>query len=422
LRHKVSSVWNHTSVIGSNATLMERIVSDQNIPFESPIYELGKKQFKKNLQEILSKAEKANVPVLISDLVSNIKSQTPFVSVKTNEFPGAQDVFRTAENLEKQNLYEQAKTSYYFAKDLDALRFRASEEFNAIIKEVCQEYGMYLVPMQNHYENASAHNLIGENLMLEHLHPNIDGYFLMADCFFETMKKYHLISEKWDGSKIKISRVYRYKWGLTELDSIYGDIRIRILKSGWPFKPKSEINTFFSDFKPNSEVEKLALKIWTDKNFTLEHGHVELAEYYEKNKEYDRALNEYRALMYLTPLNNSPFLRAADLLIKSGHLNSALPILFKSLKLEQTMFANKWIGQILLKNNQVKEAIPYLEKAYRFSNNDPQLLYNLSGAYALNSQYSEAKSILNILYEVNPGFPEADILKNQLNQILNNQN
>ena len=86
------------------------------------------------------------------------------------------------------------------------------------------------------------------------------------------------------------------------------------------------------------------------------------------------------------------------------------------------MFANKWIGQILLQDNQVKEAIPYLEKAYSLSNNDPQLLYNLSGAYALNSQYSKAKSILNILYEVNPRFPEADLLKKQLDQILTKQN
>jgi tetratricopeptide (TPR) repeat protein len=398
------------------------MVSEQNILFYSPIYESGKNQFKKNLQEILSKAKRANVPVLISDLVSNIKNQAPFVSKKTNKFPPASEIFQNAKNFEEQNLFSKAKANYYLAKDLDALRFRASEEFNDIIKEVCQEYGMFLVPMQLYFENASSHNLIGENLMLEHLHPNIKGYFLMTECFFETMKKYHLISEIWNESKIKISKDYRDGWGLTELDSIYGDMRIRILKSGWPFKPKSGINNFLSVFTPNSEVENLALRIWTDNSFTLEHGHVELAEYYEKNKEYDKAFKEYQALMCLTPLNNSPFLRAADLLIKSGQLSSALPILYKSLKLEQTVFANKWIGQILLNDNKVKEAIPYLEKAYNNSKNDPQLLYNLSGAYALNSQYREAKSILNVLYEVNPRFPGADLLKSQLDKILTKQN
>ena len=422
LRHTVSSVNSHTSEIVSNATLMERMVSDQNIPFGSPIYELGKNQFKENLREILGKAKRANVPVLIGDLVSNIKNQAPFVSKKTNKFPPASEIFQNAMSLEKQHLFEQAKSDYYLAKDLDALRFRASEEFNDIIREVCQEYGMFLVPMQHYFENASPHNLVGKNLMLEHLHPNIKGYFLMADCFFETMRRYHLISENWDERKIMSSDDFRNEWGLTELDSVYGDMRIRILKSGWPFKPKSGINNFLSVFTPNTDVEKLALKIWTDNSFTLEQGHVELAEYYEKNNEYDKAFKEYRALMYLTPLNNSPFLRAADLLIKSGHLNSALPILFKSIILDQTMFANKWIGQILLQDNQVKEAIPYLEKAYSLSNNDPQLLYNLSGAYALNSQYSKAKSILNILYEVNPRFPEADLLKKQLDQILTKQN
>ena len=86
------------------------------------------------------------------------------------------------------------------------------------------------------------------------------------------------------------------------------------------------------------------------------------------------------------------------------------------------MFANKWIGQILLNDGKIKEAIPYLENAYNISKNDPQLLYNLSGAYALNSQYREAKTILNILYEVNPRFPGADLLKNQLDKILTKQN
>ena len=422
LRHKVYGTSYPSAEIVSNATLMERMVSDQNIPFESSTYELGKNQFKKNLQGILSKAKRANIPVLISDLVSNIKDQAPFVSKKTGKFPPADEIYQNAKNLEDQNLFQKAIVNYYLAKDLDALRFRASEEFNVIIREVCQEYGMFLVPMQHYFENASPHNLIGDNLMLEHLHPNIKGYFLMTDCFFETMKKYHLISEKWDETKIKISQGYRNEWGLTELDSIYGDMRIRILKSGWPFKPKSGINNFLSGFTPNSEMEKLALRIWTDNSFTLEHGHVELAEYYEKNKEYGKAFKEYQALMCLTPLNNSPFLRAADLLIKSGRLSSALPILFKSLKLEPTLFANKWIGQILLNDGKIKEAIPYLENAYNISKNDPQLLYNLSGAYALNSQYREAKTILNILYEVNPRFPGADLLKNQLDKILTKQN
>jgi hypothetical protein len=43
------------------ATLMERIVSEQVIPLGSKLYELGKEQFRSNLEEILRKAGQANV-------------------------------------------------------------------------------------------------------------------------------------------------------------------------------------------------------------------------------------------------------------------------------------------------------------------------------------------------------------------------
>jgi tetratricopeptide (TPR) repeat protein len=113
-------------------------------------------------------------------------------------------------------------------------------------------------------------------------------------------------------------------------------------------------------------------------------------------------------------------LEAAKALVKARRLDRVLPILYRSLKIEETAYANKWIGQILLDNGSVKESLPYLKRAYELNATDPQVLYNLSGGYALNAQYEKALETLDKLYAINPNFPDAAILKKQLNQIIKN--
>jgi len=389
LKKGIANLSTQGDGVKPSSTLMERLVANQNIPYHSPIYEAGKKQYQENLRDILNKAQQVKIPVIISELVSNVRDHRPFMSKQTNSFPSANQVYQNAKILEKQNNYEAAKEKYYFAKDLDALRFRAPEEFNEIIHQVAKEYNGIVVPMKSFFESASFGEIQGKELFIEHLHPNIDGYFIMADAFFETMRKNKIITTQWFENRISPASYYRSAWGVTPLDSLYGDLRIRILKGGWPFKPKSAPNRAIIDYVPATKAESLAVKVWSQLNYSLEHGHVDMAASYQKLKRYKLAYEEYRALICLTPLNVSPYLKAADMLIKGGNLRSALILLKTSLTLDESFYANKWIGIILLNYKQVKQSIPYLEKAYKQNPRDPQLLYSLSGAYALNAQYKK---------------------------------
>jgi len=403
-----------------SATLMERLVADQKIAMGSPVYELGKRQFKENLNDILKKAKEAHVRVLMSELVSNIRDLKPFESVTTKEFPPATEVYQNAQSLEKEQKYDQAREKYYLAKDLDALRFRAPEEFNKIIHELSAQYDVPVVPMKSVFQSASSNGLVGNNLMLEHLHPNIEGCFLLADAFFNSMKDNKFISDNWNEGKIKPASYYRNEGLNTELDSLYGDLRIRILKGGWPFKPKTAPNRALGNYHPSTRAESLAVKIWVDKKFTIERGHVEMAEYYLNRKDYLNAFKEFNSLIHLTPYNISPYIEAAKAQVNARQLEKVLPILVRSLEVEETAYANKWIGQILLDKGMTKKSLPYLEKAYELNDKDPQLLYNLSGAYALLARYEKANETLDELYQIDPTFPDAAILRRQLNQILNN--
>lgn len=420
LQKWMRKVFYEESISDPTATLMERMVAEQKIAFKSPVYKMGKRQFRENLNEILKKATNAGVKVLISELVSNIRDQKPFESIKTEEFPPANKVFETAEALEKEGNYGEAYQEYYLAKDLDALRFRATEEFNDIIHKLSNKYKIPVVPMKFVFEAASPHGLIGNNLMLEHLHPNIEGYFLISDAFFHAMEENGFISAVWDKERIKSNSNYREHWGFTDLDSLYGDFRIRLIKGGWPFKPKSVINRTLLDYHPSTKAESLVVKMASDRRYLLDNAHLELGDYFMKRKEYLRAYKEFNALICLKPFGISCYLEAAKALIEANEFDRVLSILYKSLEIGQTVYANKWIGQILLNDGFAEKSLPYLKKAYQMNSADTQVLYNLSGAYALNAQYLKAKETLDELWVINPNFPDAAILKRQLDHILKN--
>lgn len=400
-----------------SATLMELMVREQTIPLGSPVYELGRRQFAGNLRDIMREAQTAGVPVVISELVSNIRDHDPFVSVAADSLPAAKDVFTRARALERDSLFGEAQAAYYRAKDLDALRFRATEEFNQIIHQVAAQFDASVVPMKRFFEQASPHGLPGESLFLEHLHPNVDGYFLMASAFFETLQQQGYIAATWDSSGVRPAAYYREHWGVTELDVAYGELRIRILKGGWPFKPQHLPNRALVGYRPQSLVDSLALRMWTDDTFNAERAHVQLAEHYRKQEDYQQAYREYLALVYTTPFNSSPYLHAAEMLIKQQKLDDALPLLHASLQIEETAYATKWLGQIYLHNEDVANGLEYLERATKMAPTDPQLLYNLSGAYALSARYEDARKTLAKLDRIAPNFPGAGDLKRQLQNL-----
>jgi len=417
LRRTLQNMMSDTDQSKPSATLMERMVAEQTIGLNSSLFELGKKQFQGNLEDIVTLARNAGVKVVLSELVSNVKDQKPFVSVKSEGLEEADAVYKQAVLFEKSGKIDKARELYLKAKDLDGLRFRAPEAFNEIVRDVASRFDVPFAPMRHIFENASPNAIIGQRLMLEHLHPNIDGYFALADGFFETMRQNGFIADVWDEALVKPSAFYREHWGFTELDAAYCDLRVRILTGGWPFKPKSAPNRTLLAYKPVSLVDSLAYKAWADDKTNLEHAHVSLAEYHEKRSDWMRAFREYRALVHLTPMNDTPYLLAADMLIKARQLEAAVPYLENVLKLENSSFANKWLGQIFLEKGQTKRALPYLEKAYAMAPDDAQIAYNLSGAYALSGQYDQARKTLAALEKISPVFPGAADLKRQLERL-----
>ncbi len=410
IQHIIASItrkFSPEAQIKSTETLMARIVKDKEIIYGSKLYNDGIEQFSENINAILTKAKKAGVTVLISDLVSNIHDTKPFKSVATQKFPKAEDVFENAQKLEKSGDYENAKKEYYLAKDLDCIRFRASEDLNKAIIELGKKNNAIIVPMEYNFEKKSPHGFIGDNLMLEHLHCNIDGYFLMADVFFNAFRHAKLIDKNWDTTLIKPSKYYRDNWGFTPLDSLVGDLIIKKLKDGWPFKSDATMNLFKFTYKPKSYEDSIALNCIKYANVRIDKMHEKMALHYAKQGKYYSAFKEDYSLIKCYPFNSDLYIDGSDYLLRANEKQKACELLKTMPGLDTTYYALAKLGEIYLDLKQYKNAVTYLEKALKFTKQKDAkepflvLMYN---AYTGVGNKDMANQILKRIKKINPNF------------------
>jgi tetratricopeptide (TPR) repeat protein len=395
-------------------TEMSRIADDKPIPLGSPIYESAKQQFRRNLGDILSKAKAAGVPVFIGDLASNVRDQAPFISVSSAGQPAADSVFREARGLERSHRFDDARSAYLRAKDLDGLRFRASEEFNAVIREEAARAGAALVEVKAAFESASPNGLVGATLMHEHLHPNVDGYFLMADAFFNAMRHKGVPAATWDGRDLKPSSWYRAHWGITALDSASAALIVRHLRGGWPFR-KAGANTVLERFKTSSKVDSIALDILKTGASTLEQGHIALGDAFLKSGRIEAAFREYEALVYTVPNLDLFYEPALKILLDSGQYERGLAFMEQGLRFNDSAFMWKWAGQLRLALGDTPGGIAACEKALAQSPGDGQLVYNLSRAYYKASRIGDGDRMAGRFRALGPDpalLAELDAMRN----------
>ena len=258
--------------------LMKRMVKNQSIPYDSKLYHEGIEQFDQNFEKLLKKYKKNNIPVFAGTLVSNLRGQEPLFSASDNandietELERA-DLLDSAGQIEfleqllktdstyakvwfklgnahlKLGKIERARGCFIKAKEYDELRFRAPEKINQIIKEHTLASEHYLVSINKHLSAHDKLGIIGNELMTEHLHPNLRGYFYIADVFYNTLTTSDLLS-----NQIKTNNT-NYAWKdspVSIIDSLFGDYTVSVLKEGWPFyepMPPIDENRIKSDFE-----------------------------------------------------------------------------------------------------------------------------------------------------------------------------
>jgi len=313
--------------------------------------------------------------------------------------------------LEALGNFSAARAAYEKARDFDGLRFRASNDFNVALQEVAQATGAALVDMERAFVQASPNGLIGKELMLEHVHPNLAGYFMMGRELCRAMQENDFMANTWDETQAQPDSVYWQQRGVTALDEEVARIRIAVLTQSWPFVPKERAAPFV--YQPKNYFEQLAYAAWK-REMSWEKAHVLLAEEYEKRRQWALAVKEYEALILETPHNASPYTRAGLMYTQLQDYDRALEHLMKSIALEPSADACKIAGAIWVNRQQPAQGVPYLQRALQLEPNDGQTLYNLTGAYLQLGQTENARATLAQLERLAPENPKVAELKKSL--------
>ncbi len=346
-----------SSEIGAEGTLMARVVGDREIPLGSALYEAGLSQFRANLADLLARYREAGISVYIGTLVSNERHHAPFLSglaPETNEAQWQSAYDRASRALARDDLesaqrevdrvvaldggsanahflrgqvldargeYRAARTAYLDAKDRDLLRFRAPEAMNGIIRELADEYDAVVVETQRAFVRASPQHIIGSELILEHLHPNAEGYFVLADAFYGALAATEL-GGSYEGA-VTSAAFERRRTSITAVDRIAGERRAEVLMSNWPFTrdaSESAIRTVqptIPTTKPKNKIERLARRMEKQKISWTEAMQKAL-DYYRKAEDYEEAVRVALNLAETYPLAAAQSMEAGRLLSVLG--------------------------------------------------------------------------------------------------------
>jgi len=176
-------------------------------------------QFEENLRAIVEAASKDEVPVILCTVPSNVRDwrpqqasfspQTPrkdreavrrmFAAARSaleagdaraalRELESARELaprhagvhFQLGRAYEALERWEEARTSYVRARDVDDRPERAPTGLNATIRRMARETDALLVDIERLFEQTAEHGLLGFNLFEDYVHPTPRAHRLIA--------------------------------------------------------------------------------------------------------------------------------------------------------------------------------------------------------------------------------------------------
>jgi tetratricopeptide (TPR) repeat protein len=474
--HVVSMFRSHKAA--GLRTRMEVMVADEQIPYGSKLYQRGIEQFRDNMRETLQLLDSRHIPVFVSNLVSNEKDLMPFISVpadsvhyrsfsgifsqgksayEAGDWAGASRYLKEAEVADSMyaqcNYYlgrlslrqgdpGQAKAWFSRAEELDALRFRAPAVINYIIPDLAAQYkSVHLVDTRSAFEARSEYGIIGNDLLLEHVHPNIHGYALLSDAFYRAMKAAGMFaSNTVDGrvvpgpsGEMGLDKLLA-TMPVLEMDSLTGAFKIGKLKRSWPFNQGATDSARGTDSM--SLQGKLAYGIvfgqlkWEEAMDTL-------YSYYSGIKDWAHAVKVVEALVLEHPMEAELYDRTANIYGQLGDDENAAFYFQRSFTLAPTFDKARSIFVLYLKRDRPAEALPFLDYAIRNNASGmnlspvkqytqkiiqlqqtakkegvtPSLLNNIAAAYSTMGNKQGAAIYIDSVLRIDPGNKDALLLR-----------
>ncbi len=435
-------------------TMMERLARGQEIERGSATYARALEIFRANTEDLVSVAQRHHIPILFGTQVSNLRDLPPFVSrhrpdLSANQLQTfdiaidrglaerrsgrheaalsafqeallidstyARICYEIARSLDTLGRVDEAFVHYIRARDLDCLRFRASSDFNEVIRNAARTPGVFVAEIERSFLKASPQGIVGSNLILEHVHPNLRGYFLLARTYCSAMRDGGILAlpDAW-ARRDSLSEASLWNdMRLTELDNRAAARRIAMLTSGWPFRN----STAPLPVPPAKDEIAHIVDRLTGARTSWEEAHVAAAEFYRRTSDIPNLEHEYRTLIRVLPVNVSAYLLLGDLYIRTGKAAPAAEILRRSLTIERTHYALNSLGALALDGGRSDTAIVYLREALQYAQHTKarqQTEYLIAKAYLHSGDTSAARQSLQRMLEQGPSFEPATLLMKRL--------
>lgn len=388
----------HNYTKEENDNLMKYVVKNQLIVYKDNIFEDGISQFKNNLEDLLSLYSKENIPVFLSTVATNLKDQYPFKSTMSDSTDSANyyNKLRLAQSLYKENqtgealailnnLYEEDNSnadccytlgeiqlklgnkedSYHFfneAKQKDCLRFRAPDEINEFIHDIAKmTTNVHLVDSERAFRLHSEDSIPGYKLLLEHVHPTIEGHRLIAKCFIEEMYRSSFFTSN-EMENYHISEESLSDFPVLQFDSLVGVYACKKLKEGFPFYEKTK-----NPYELSTTIQKLSMQYVTEKNWY--HSMENLYNYAVSSKDYPLALNISRVRVLDNPYDHKFYTIAGNICSVMKNYPNAFMYYTKSFNLYKTFPVAKEIISVSLRMDKPELALPYLDYVIAINQN-----------------------------------------------------
>ena len=411
--------------------LMKRMAAQQAIPYQSDLYDQGIRQYETNMTDALSFLNKNNIPTFISTLVSNEKDLRPFISDTTQAEVSAAHYYQVGQQQYAQGNFAAAKQAFVQAKEWDMLRFRAPEAMNKVIVELAKRFPqVHLVDAKAHFESMSPHRIVGQEMLLEHVHPNLRGYAQLADAFYQLLQEEKMIEADW--SKAMDARTLQQEMPITAVDSLAGAYEVMILKEGWPFyQPITEADTAQRTL-PEAIAGALAVR-----QISWEEAMERLYQYYYQNQQYEPALKVAEAVTLEHPDQPQFFTKAAGLALQLNNFAKADYLFQRALSLNPSATLARKIAVNFIQADALTTALPYLEYTAEHAPNDrliprlieavnavetdtlthdPSVMTQLAEHYAVLGKQEQATIYLQDVLANDPANSRARALLERLNR------
>lgn len=463
---------------GGGGTLMERLAGERAVRYGSPLFRAGLDQYRENLDRLLARYREAGVPVFLGTVGSNERDLPPFRSVPDpeaspeewedimGEAARAEEAgrlsealarlddavatdstaplpfFRKGRILEARGSAEDARRAYRLARDRDQLPFRAPSRLNRTLRNLASRHGATVVETEERLARASPNGILGGELFLEHVHPNIEGQFLLADAFYDALLEEELPAEP---ARRVPPREARERVPVTVVDSLAGEYWIQRLTARWPFRERGGgVSPVPPDTAtPADPVEEIALRLYR-REIPWPDATLRLIRHYRSVGELERAYHASTVLVQEMPQSEVPHLSAGQVALLLGRDDRALHHLRTANERRPTEAAHRVLAGIRAARGEEEQARRHLRRVGELADDPgtaslairalevlPDLRSrteeepesagawaDLGGAYYLTGQLHRAREAVDRALELDPRQPGAREIQRGIRELM----